>query len=508
MHRLWRNLQWLSQTPWPAYATGVLFCNLLGAAAVGVFLAGLLPIDGLVAFDELPLPAATGLLLYLIFAAMIGIYVTWVLFNPVLKWHRHPEAHDPQLVRRLVMRIPAYQALVGGVIWGIGVVVFGMAAALHNPRLGVVSILTATLGGAMVALLTYLTAERLIRPVAVAALARRAPDSSWEPPVGVRLWQTWLLTSATPVLGILLLLWAQSHGYFTDDLADLMPAIGALALLALTTGFIGTWLATMSVVDPIRDLINSINQVRRGYAGTRVPIYDGSEIGILQAGFNEMLRGLQERRRLEDVFGRYVGTEVARQALEQMPELGGEDRRVAVLFVDVVGSTRFAVENPPDEVVAELNAFFEHVVDVVHKNHGIINKFQGDAALAVFGAPLPLDDLAGHALASARELHVALQDLRLEAGMGVAAGEVVAGHIGARDRFEYTVIGDAVNQAARLTELAKDTPGRVLSTAATVRQASEAEQARWTTLKSVELRGRTHMTQLARPVRPTLADRS
>ena len=229
---------------------------------------------------------------------------------------------------------------------------------------------------------------------------------------------------------------------------------------------------------------------------------------MLQAGFNEMMRGLKERQRVRDIFGRYVGTEVARRALEDVPELGGEDREVAVLFVDVIGSTTFAVNHTPEEVVEELNRFFEHVVEVVHRNKGVINKFQGDAALAVFGAPIPLSDATGYALTAARELRQELTGLRLEAGIGVAAGHVVAGHIGGHDRFEYTVIGDAVNTAARLTEYAKDTPGRVLTNAATLARANEAEQTRWTVMKSVELRGRNMMTQLARPVRPTLADRS
>ncbi|MFC2586303.1 MAG: adenylate/guanylate cyclase domain-containing protein, partial [Corynebacterium matruchotii] len=134
--------------------------------------------------------------------------------------------------------------------------------------------------------------------------------------------------------------------------------------------------------------------------------------------------------------------------------------------------------------------------------------FQGDAALAVFGAPITLSDAAGHALKAARELRQELQHMRLQAGIGVAAGHVVAGHIGGHDRFEYTVIGDAVNTAARLTEIAKGTPGRVITNAGTLAKANEAEQARWTLMKSVELRGRNMMTQIARPIRPTLADRS
>ncbi|MEJ5918949.1 MULTISPECIES: adenylate/guanylate cyclase domain-containing protein [unclassified Corynebacterium] len=508
MQRLWRNLQWLKGTPWPAYAASVFLCNLIGASAVGLFLGVLLPIQELVSFREFPLTAGIGLAAYFVVAIVTGIATTWMLFKPILRWQRAPEKHDPAKVRYLVMRIPVYQAILGGAIWGIGVVVFGIISLLVAPRFGIVVVISSLFGGIMVALMTYLFAERLVRPVAAEALKRRAPDSSLEPPIGHRLRQTWVLTTGIPIVGILLTIWGQKMGYFTNNVADLIPALTALAFLALITGYIGTILATMSIVDPIRDLTGAINQVRRGDTDTRVPIYDGSEMGVLQAGFNEMMRGLQERQRVRDLFGRYVGSEVARKALEEKPELGGEDRLVAVLFVDVIGSTTFAVENPPEVVVRELNEFFERVVDCVHKNKGIINKFQGDAALAVFGAPLPLDDTAGHALAAARELRQELRDLTLDAGIGVSAGRVVAGHIGAHDRFEYTVIGDAVNQAARLTDLAKDTPGQVLATAATVRLANEEEQARWTSLKSVELRGRTHMTQLARPIRPTLADRA
>ncbi|WP_448851716.1 adenylate/guanylate cyclase domain-containing protein [Corynebacterium sp. 335C] len=507
MQRLWRYLRWLARTPWPAYAAAVFLCNLIGALGVAVFLR-LLPLRRLTGFSELPQPVYWILLGYMGLAVVCGITTTYLLFKPVLVWQRHKDRVDASRVRELVLKIPGLQAIVGAVIWGLGVALFGVIAVSYRPRLGLVVTLAALFGGLMVALLTYFIAERIVRPIATEALSRRLPDSALEPPVGQRLLLAWLMTSGLPAIAVVLIVIAQGAGYFTDDATAIIPALVALALLALFAGAGATMLVAMSIADPLREIGAAVDRVRRGDTKATVPIYDASEIGVLQAGFNEMIRGLNERQRVRDLFGRYVGTEVARKALEEKPELGGEDRLVSVLFVDVIGSTRFAVDNPPETVVRELNAFFEIVVDCVHRNQGIINKFQGDAALAVFGAPLPLDDTAGHALAAARELRLELRNLKLKAGIGVAAGRVVAGHIGAHDRFEYTVIGDAVNQAARLTELAKDTPGRVLASAQTVRLANEPEQRHWTSLKSVELRGRTHMTQLARPIRPTLADRS
>ncbi|APT83883.1 adenylate/guanylate cyclase domain-containing protein [Corynebacterium aquilae] len=508
MNRFSQGLKWLFGTSWPLYAASVLLSNLVGAIAVMLFLRFAVPLpelDGLSASNRSLMSAGIA---YVVFAIVAGAVVTAMLFKPVLVWQRHPDDHDPNMIRNLVMRIPTYQGILTGIVWAVGITILTVLAATSSPRAALVIFLTTALGGAMVVLFTYLEAQRLMRPVAATALARRFEDSTLEPPVQQRLVLTWLLTSGVPAAGIILLVVGQRAGYFGEDPGSILTGVIWLAVTAVLAGFLGTALAIMSVVDPIRELQQSINRVRRGDTDVQVDIYDGSEIGVLQAGFNEMMRGLKERQRVRELFGRYVGVEVARRALEERPTLGGEDRKVAVLFIDVIGSTSFAVSHTPEEVVQALNAFFEHVVDVVHRHKGIINKFQGDAALAVFGAPLPLSDATGHALAAARELKAELKGMELACGIGVASGRVVAGHIGGHDRFEYTVIGDAVNQAARLTELAKDTPGRVLTSAATLRDANEAEQARWTVLKSVELRGRKEMTQLARPIRPTLADRS
>lgn len=506
MNQFLRYLAWASTTSWPLYAASVLATNIVGAIGVATFLRFLMPLPEA---QQLTSPNTTTAVLYsayFVFAIIAGTVMSLVFFAPVLRWQRSPEAYDPNMVRDLVLRIPTLQTITGALLWLIGVVVFTLVAAQSSAKWAISVGVTAALGGLMVCLMTFMESERLVRPVASRALQRGAPDHSRLTPMAHRLMATWILTSATPVVGILLLLWAESARFFPGNADSLIPAVTALGLTMLVTGYAGMRLFSMAVADPIRELQFAINRVRRGETKTRVRIYDSSEIGVLQAGFNEMMRGLRERQRVSDLFGRYVGTEVARRALEEKPQLGGESRSVAVLFVDVIGSTGFAAQKEPEYVVKALNEFFDRVVEGIHRNKGIINKFEGDAALAVFGAPLPLEDVAGHALQAARQLKEDLADLEFEAGIGVAAGTVVAGHIGARDRFEYTVIGDAVNQAARLTDLAKNTPGRVLTSAATVLQANEAEQARWTMLKSVELRGRRQMTQLARPLRTTMAE--
>ena len=506
MERFWRELRWLWGTSWPLYAATVLGTNVISAIGSMLFVRYLIPMPEVL---ELGLGGQLGAIgvIYAAVAVVLGGVVTLYLFRPVLEWQRHPDGHDPNMVRHLVMRLPVAQTIIVVAVWGIGIAIVTIAAWRVDVQLASVVLATALLTAFVTAVLTYLQAERLVRPIAASVLARRFEDSTLQPPIKWQLYLTWFTTSAVPMVGVLLLTIAQRYDYFTGTVGELTSAIVALTTAGMVTGFVGTALVIMSVVDPIKELQTAINRVRRGEQNTLVDIYDGSEIGVLQAGFNEMMRGLRDRQRVRDIFGHYVGAEVAQKALEEVPELGGEERKVAVLFIDVVGSTSYAVDHTPEEVVAALNDFFDVVVDVVHRNKGVINKFQGDAALAVFGAPVSLHDAASHALQAARELQRDLAGLELKAGIGVAAGHVVAGHVGGADRFEYTVIGDAVNGAARLTDLAKDTPGMVLTNAATLRTANEVEQQRWTLMKSVELRGRGKMTQLARPVRSTLADR-
>jgi adenylate cyclase len=158
----------------------------------------------------------------------------------------------------------------------------------------------------------------------------------------------------------------------------------------------------------------------------------------------------------------------------------------------------------PTEVVSILNRFFTIVVEEVDRHHGLVNKFEGDASLAIFGAPNRLDCPEDEALGAARAMadRLAAEMPECQAGIGVAAGQVVAGNVGAKERFEYTVIGEPVNEAARLCELAKSYPGRLLASSETVESANESEAAHWSLGDTVTLRGHDQPTRLASPVQP------
>ena len=360
--------------------------------------------------------------------------------------------------------------------------------------------------GTVTAAGTYLQYQRIGRPAVARALASEPPGKFRVPGVSLRVFLVWALGTAVPVAGIALL---AGGALVVGDVSGREIAVASLvlALVALGVGFNTIMVFARTLADPLRSMREAVRAIEEGDLDVAVPVNDASEIGFLQAGINRMADGLREREQLRDLFGRHVGTDVARRALEQGEvSLGGEEREVGVLFVDVIGSTAFTAANDPVTVVEALNAFFAVVVEVTDAHGGLVNKFEGDAALCVWGAPLAHDDPAGAALAAARDLcdRLAASDAALPAAVGVAAGMAVAGNVGAEDRLEYTVIGDPVNEAARLTELAKRRSGRLLATWTAVEAAADGDEAgRWVEDGAEVLRGREEPVRVAVPRGPT-----
>ena len=283
-------------------------------------------------------------------------------------------------------------------------------------------IVSAIMFGATATVCTgFLFTQRPLRALMVAATvdfehAERAPG------VRARLILMWTMCSALPGAGIVVLVMLRANGWIIQADAPIETPVLVLALVAVVLGLRAMILVSSSISDPVHDVVDAMAEVERGHIEQAIDVYERSEIGQLQTGFNRMVAGLRERDRLRDLFGRHVGEEVVRRAVEESESLSGDEREVAILFVDLVGSTQLATTREPHEVAAVLNDFFRIVVDEVDARRGLINKFQGDAALAVFGAPLRTADPASAALATARALGAELRRLRVDFGIGVSAG--------------------------------------------------------------------------------------
>ena len=225
-------------------------------------------------------------------------------------------------------------------------------------------------------------------------------------------------------------------------------------------------------LQPIRDLAEGTERVAIGDYSRRLPVVQDDDLGALAASFNRMQAGLAERQRLQAAFGTYVDPGLAQRLLEQGDDVfTGERREVTVMFVDIRDFTPFAEANAAEDVVTRLNALFEIVVPAVVENGGHVNKFLGDGAMAVFGAPNDLENHADAAVAAAQrilgEVNQRFGDA-LRIGIGINTGKVIAGTIGGAGKLEFTLIGDAVNVAARVEQLTKTTGDAILLTQQTV----------------------------------------
>ncbi|WP_344147126.1 adenylate/guanylate cyclase domain-containing protein [Kribbella yunnanensis] len=471
--------------------------HLIGAAVVFVLAVFVIPgpplTDQIQRLEMIWVPA------YFLFAVVVGALWSTHVVTRRTAWvdEDRPATRKEQIS---TLRLPLRLTLIEVVLW-MGIVILATTVtAVLQPENALRVAVTIFDGMIVTCAVSYLLTEFALRPVAAKALADSAPPRRLLAfGLKARTVLFWAAGSAVPVAGLMLTaIVAMVEGGVSAT--RLSVVILVLGTVALGMGWLLIVLSAKSVVAPVRSVRDALTLIGEGELNIRIPVFDGTELGSLQAGFNRMAAGLRERERIRDVFGRYVGPEVVREALTS-DQLGGEERFVAVLFVDLVGSTKLASDRPPAEVVQLLNRFFTIVVDEVVREGGFVNKFAGDASLAIFGAPAELIDPAGAALRAGRALTRRLTEELPEAtaGIGVTAGIVVAGTVGDVRRLEYTVIGDPVNEAARLSELAKNTPERLIASMSTVDEAGPTEGEHWRPGDRVTVRGRSEPTQLAVP---------
>ena len=281
----------------------------------------------------------------------------------------------------------------------------------------------------------------------------------------------------------------------------LLISLAALAVAAV----VALWIAR-GVSQPVQQLAAHTRHVAAGDYSRRIELPREDEFGQLATAFNQMTTGLAERDRVRDLLGKVVSPEIAAQLLQSGVQLGGEERVVTILFSDLRDFTTLGEKLPPAEVLALLNRYLDRMSAVIERHGGVIDKFIGDAIMALFGAPMAQADAADQALAAARGMAAALAELNRElaaegrpallAGVGINTARVVAGNMGSQSRLNYTVIGDGVNLASRLETLTKDAAygATIIASEATVRAAKQPPPVR--PLGSVTVKGRSEPVQI------------
>jgi len=418
------------------------------------------------------------------------------LFAPIASWlaaGREPTSEE----RSATISHPRALAVMSFWAWAWAFCAAYAAALILFRPLGVQYIrmgVTVALSTGIACALTYLVAEDALRPLFSVVLRKGTSRSS---SVGVmpRLTSAWFVGSGSYLVAI-----ALTVGAVPRDLVG--PWVIGGCLFGLFVGGLVTFVGARSVARPLESLRRGLERVEQGDFQTSVDVDDAGEVGRLQSGFNRMVSGLRDRDRLQRLFSRHVGDEVAQRAVAAAT-FGGTQLDVSVMFVDVIGSTTLAAERPPEAVVSMLNSLFAEVVRIVGEHGGLVNQFQGDGALCVFGAPVEMSDHAERALRATTALRARIETLGntypgFDAAIGVSSGRVVAGDVGTEDRSEYTVIGDAANEASRLVDEAKRREGRVLVSATTIISAGDAADG-WMACDEVALRGRRQPTQVYEP---------
>jgi len=275
--------------------------------------------------------------------------------------------------------------------------------------------------------------------------------------------------------------------------------VGLLALLMTALGILLSLGLSMYFSKPIRQLGESTRALGLGNFSHRVRMKRNDEFSDLAYAFNRMAEDLEVKEKIKDSFGRYVTPEIVEMILANPDKqwMKGSKVDATVLFVDIRGFTSLSENVDPEAVVELLNDYLTRVTNAVIKYGGHLNKFLGDEAMAVFGAPLANPYHSEAAVKAALEIQKEMEDLNekrkidqatIGVGVGVNSGEMVAGNLGSAKKMEYTVIGDNVNVASRLTSIAKG--GEILITKGSYDLLPNTEWVRIEERGSVPVKGR------------------
>lgn len=479
----------------------IVVTNLIGAIAVVMIALFVIPKPSVSGPSQLRLDNTVLAFAYFLLALVAGVWVGTQRLFRVRDWLQDERPAEPDDIRR-VLRAPMHLFALQVALWFAGAIVFGVFNGLHSTGLGVRVGVAVAATGLVTASCAYLLTELVLRPAAARAMDRGVPERLVVPGVATKSVLAWLLGTgiqlfAIVAIGLLALTGSPSlTAHPLDGVHALGVAMVVLGAVGLAVGLLAVVVVARTTATPLDSVRRALERVREGDFDVRVPVYDGTQIGQLQLGFNNMVAGLQERERIREAFGAYVDPDVAERILDEDLDLEGEEVEVTVMFIDMRNFTGFSEGTDPRDVVQALNHLFEQMVRIIHDHDGWVDKFVGDGLLAVFGAPRRMPDHAERALAAAVQIagEVA-SNAGLEFGIGLNSGRVLAGNVGGAGRLEFSVIGDPVNVAARV-EAATRTTGDQILIAEHTRELLSGEHPELEERPDVHLKGKSEEVRL------------
>jgi len=238
-----------------------------------------------------------------------------------------------------------------------------------------------------------------------------------------------------------------------------------VALIAVNIAILIVYFFAKTLVNPIKRLVGATQEIEKGNYDLEIKAASSDEVGLLTNSFLQMGQGLGEREKMKVAFGKFVNKEIVELVLQDKIKLGGERKETAIFFSDIRSFTAISEKLEPEEVVEFLNAYMTRMVKCVNETNGTVDKFIGDAIMALWGVPLSHGNDTENAITGALMMRQELIEFNqdrgsakkpvIQIGSGINTGPVLAGQIGSEDRMEYTVIGDAVNLASRIEGLNK-----------------------------------------------------
>ncbi len=481
-----------------AAALPVLPANLAGAVLVYLYFNFVDPLDatsagGAQAYAtyELQRLAVFVAVTTVILGPNVALSLYW--FGPLARWRqRLREGADPVTVpttiRRRVLNAPLASTVLTQAGWTLAgafyLVYLHAVVGLASGEVWRITMAIVLIAGPLTAALTFLASEFYLRRQVPIFF----PDGRIERhgvlrvPILVRLGGTFAVTSILPLALMMIVDFGIARRYGVPQSGDGTPVwqhlVRAQGFVALVTGLaslVMAWLVARFINRPVQALRAAMARVATGDLSVQAPVRSADELGELNAHFNTMVDDLRIAERTREIFGRYVSPAVARDALERGVALGGEIVHATAMFIDLRGFTAMSRRSTPARVVEVLTEYYALVERVCEREGGIITQFLGVGVVVVFGGPLqPLPDHADAALRAAVALQRTLGQRNaattkepLEAGIGICTGDMVAGNVGTGGRVTYTIVGDAVNQAARLQVLTRDLAAPILLTDST-----------------------------------------